>query len=62
LYEAYNYAINDEYVKAKDLLLMAKIHEHADGEVTILMVYNRTLVQLGICAFRRGMIQEAKEI
>jgi len=41
---------------------MAKIHEHADGEVTILMVYNRTLVQLGICAFRRGMIQEAKEI
>ena len=63
LYEAYNYAINDEYIKAKDLMLMSKIPEtHGMSEGTILMVYNRSLVQLGICAFRKGMILEAKEI
>ena len=63
LYEAYNYAINDEYIKAKDQMLMYKIPENTNmGEGTILMVYNRALVQLGICAFRRGMIIEAKLI
>jgi len=64
LYEAYNYAINDQYTKAKDLLLMSKIPENSNNasEGTILMVYNRALVQLAICAFRRGMILEAKEI
>lgn len=62
LYEAYNYAINDEYIKAKDLLLMYRIPEQNTGEGSVLMVYNRALVQLGVCAFRKGMIIEAKEI
>lgn len=63
LYEAYNYALNDEYVKSKDLMQMSKIPETNNAsEGTILMVYNRALVQLGICAFRKGMIHEAKEI
>jgi len=62
LYEAYNYAINDHYTKAKDLMLMHKIPESSMGEGTILMVYNRVLVQIGLCAFRKGMILESKEI
>ena len=41
---------------------MYKIPETNTGEGSILMVYNRALVQLGICAFRKGMIVEAKEI
>lgn len=61
LYEAYNYAVNNEYIKAKDLMLMSKITD-TNNEGTLLMVYNRVLVQLAICAFRKGMIYEAKEI
>jgi len=42
---------------------MSRIPETNNAsEGTILMVYNRALVQLGICAFRKGMIHEAKEI
>jgi hypothetical protein len=40
LYEAYNYAVNNEYIKAKDLMLMSKIPD-TNNEGTLLMVYNR---------------------
>uniref|UniRef100_A0A9J7ZZF1 Eukaryotic translation initiation factor 3 subunit C n=1 Tax=Cyprinus carpio carpio TaxID=630221 RepID=A0A9J7ZZF1_CYPCA len=48
------------YHHARDLMLMSHLQDniqHADPPVQIL--YNRTMVQLGICAFRQGMIKDA---
>ncbi|KAG7174371.1 Eukaryotic translation initiation factor 3 subunit C-like [Homarus americanus] len=56
----YHMSLHDKWYEARDLMLMAHLQEtihHSDLPTQIL--YNRTMVQLGLCAFRHGNIKEA---
>lgn len=56
----YHMSLHDKWYEARDLMLMAHLQEtihHSDLPTQIL--YNRTMVQLGLCAFRHGNIREA---
>ncbi|KAF2359074.1 Eukaryotic translation initiation factor 3 subunit C [Trinorchestia longiramus] len=56
----YHMALHDRWYQARDLMLMAHLQDtiqHSDLPTQIL--YNRTLVQLGLCGFRHAHIKEA---
>ena len=62
LCQVYNYALHDCWFEARDLMLMsslpATILSHK-SDIQLQILYNRALVQLGLCAFRHGHIYEA---
>lgn len=56
----YHHAIHDNWYEARDLMLMSHLQDtisHADPMTQIL--YNRTMVQLGLCGFRHAEIRDA---
>lgn len=56
----YNHALHDRLYEARDLMLISHLQEeiqHSDIPTQIL--YNRTMVQFGLCAFRHGKIRDA---
>lgn len=56
----YHYALNDDYYQARDLMLMSHLQSTIHTADPILQImFNRALVQVGLCAFRCGLIQEA---
>ncbi|VVT56438.1 uncharacterized protein SAPINGB_P005058 [Magnusiomyces paraingens] len=58
----YNFALNDMYYKARDLMLMCHLQTNIHGnEIPILILFNRTLIQIGLCAFRKGLIAECQQ-
>lgn len=62
LAHVYHYALNDEYYKARDMFLMSHLQSSiASAEPQLQVLFNRTLVQLGLCAFRNGLIPEAQQ-
>jgi len=56
----YQYALNDDYYQARDLMLMSHLQSqiHA-AEPSTQVLFNRALVQVGLCAFRTGLIGDA---
>lgn len=60
LCSVYHKSLFNDFHGGRDLLLMSHLQEniaHMDVETQIL--YNRALAQLGLCAFRRGLLQES---
>lgn len=56
----YHHALHDNWYQARDLMLMSHLQESIQhSDVPTQIMYNRALVQLGLCAFRHGNIRDA---
>ena len=62
LYHVYHHAVNDRWSEARDLFLMSHLQENIDNaDILMQILYNRTLVQFGLCGFRNGFYKEAHD-
>lgn len=60
LCQTYHLALHDHFQEARDLLHLGNLSEKAvEHDVHTAILYNRTLAQMGLCAFRLGKIQDA---
>ena len=60
LFHIYHHSLHDRWYEARDLMLMSHLQEMIDvADIPTRIIYNRTMVQLGLCAFRRGLMKEA---
>jgi translation initiation factor 3 subunit C len=58
----YHLAIHNRWFEARDLMLMTHLQENIQfADVPTQILYNRTIVQLGMCAFRHGMMKDSHE-
>ncbi|KAK3340043.1 eukaryotic translation initiation factor 3 subunit C [Neurospora tetraspora] len=61
LCQIYFLALHDEYYKSRDLMLTSHLQETiANFDIATQILYNRTLVQVGLCAFRKGLVYDAQ--
>ena len=61
LCQIYYLALHDQYYRARDMMLMSHLQETISNfDVNTQILFNRTLVQVGLCAFRAGLIYEAQ--
>ncbi|KAH6625082.1 eukaryotic translation initiation factor 3 subunit 8 N-terminus-domain-containing protein [Chaetomium sp. MPI-SDFR-AT-0129] len=61
LCQIYFLALHDDYYKARDMMLTSHLQESiANFDVATQILYNRTLVQVGLCAFRKGLVYDAQ--
>lgn len=60
LCHVYNHALHDDWFKARDYMLMSHLQESINhSDISTQILFNRAMVQLGICAFRNGYIKDA---
>ncbi|GFO43165.1 eukaryotic translation initiation factor 3 subunit c [Plakobranchus ocellatus] len=56
----YHHALHDRWYQARDLMVMSNLQDNIQfSDVSTQILYNRTLVQLGLCGFRQGHIRDA---
>ena len=61
LCQIYFLALHDQYYQARDMMLMSHLQETiATFDINTQILFNRTLVQVGLCAFRAGLTYEAQ--
>ncbi|SNX84567.1 probable Eukaryotic translation initiation factor 3 subunit C [Melanopsichium pennsylvanicum] len=57
----YFHALHAEYHVARDMFLMSHLQDAIHlADVATQILYNRVVVQIGICAFRNGLIKESQ--
>ncbi|PAA58436.1 hypothetical protein BOX15_Mlig025805g1 [Macrostomum lignano] len=60
LYHTYFLALHDQWFRARDLMLMSSLQQHIEhSDIATQILYNRAMVQLGLCAFRKGQLKDA---
>ncbi|KAK3050195.1 Translation initiation factor 3 subunit c [Extremus antarcticus] len=61
LCQIYYLALHDNYFRARDMMLMSHLQETIGSfDVSTQILYNRTLTQVGLCAFRAGLVYECQ--
>lgn len=62
LYQTYHHCLHNRYQTARDYLLMSHIPDQINSyEIGNQILYNRVVVQMGLAAFRLGLINEAHQ-
>jgi translation initiation factor 3 subunit C len=61
--QTHHHAIHDRFLEARDLLLMSHIQENIynSDDVATMILFNRMMVNVGMCAFRIGRIFDAHQ-
>ncbi|KAK4923213.1 Translation initiation factor 3 subunit c, partial [Elasticomyces elasticus] len=63
LCQIYFLALQDQFYRARDMALMSHLTENiSQFDVSTQILFNRTLVQIGLCAFREGLCYEAQGV
>ena len=59
----YHHALHDRFLEARDLLLMSHLQETIPiaGDIATMILFNRTMVTLGLAAFRLGNIWDSHQ-
>ncbi|TIB65814.1 hypothetical protein E3P77_00016 [Wallemia ichthyophaga] len=58
----YHHSLHNNFHTARDMFLMSHLQESISrADVATQILFNRTVVQLGLCAFRSGLIREARD-
>ncbi|CCK70391.1 translation initiation factor eIF3 core subunit c KNAG_0E01250 [Huiozyma naganishii CBS 8797] len=63
LYQIYFVALNEEFQRAKDMLIESHVQARInDFDPTLQILFNRVVVQLGLSAFQSCLIEEAHQV